>query len=81
MTSDLTALSDLYLHSYDVQRRVGWGMEPPCGNKPLVLRQFYVFEICVWWTNTMLPPIDYSDEKTDAGKKRGKEIFCISHDA
>ena len=57
---------------------VGWGTEPPWGNKsPLVLCQFYVFEICFWRTNTTLPPIDYSDEKTDAGKKRGKKIFCV----
>ena len=26
----------------------------------------------------MLPPIDYSDGKTDAGKKRGKYMFAFT---
>ena len=37
-----------------------------------------MFVICVWWTNAMLPPIDYSDGKTDAGKKRGKYMFAFT---
>ena len=49
-------------------------MEPPRGNKPPLyyVSFIYVFEIYVW-ANTMLPPIDYCDGKTDAGKKRGNK--------
>ena len=45
--------------------RVWWGMDPTCITTLTCLR-------CVWWTNTVLPPIVYSDGKTDASKKRGK---------
>ena len=59
---------------------VGWGTEPPWGNKsPLVLCQFYVFEICFWRTNTTLPPIDYSDEKKQTlAKNAVRKYFAFN---
>ena len=62
-----------HIRIYFNNNRVGWGMEPRGVTSPLIFYlQFYVFEICILWKNTMLPPIDYCDGKTDAGKKRGK---------